>query len=112
MDDMTRQNAALVEENTAAAQSLVSQASEFKNIMKFFTVGDEGESQYHSEPQVAHQQTETVKEAPVMAAATSSPAPSSSASTSSERVIGDDVGGNNESKEMVDYTGDDDWEEF
>ncbi len=38
MDEMTQQNAALVEENTAAAQSLVDQATELEDLMKFFTI--------------------------------------------------------------------------
>ncbi|MFN7038194.1 MAG: methyl-accepting chemotaxis protein [Alphaproteobacteria bacterium] len=41
MDEVTQQNAALVEENTAAAQSLVNQASELSEMMKFFKVSDE-----------------------------------------------------------------------
>ncbi len=40
MDETTQQNAALVEENTAAAQSLVDQATELERMMRFFTVDD------------------------------------------------------------------------
>jgi methyl-accepting chemotaxis protein len=40
LDEMTQQNAALVEENTAAAQSLVEQAHDLENLMKFFTIAD------------------------------------------------------------------------
>ncbi len=40
MDEATQQNAALVEENTAAAQSLVNQASELERLMQFFKVAD------------------------------------------------------------------------
>lgn len=38
MDEMTQQNAALVEENNAAAQSLVHQAQELDEMMRFFTL--------------------------------------------------------------------------
>ena len=37
---MTQQNAALVEENTAAAESMVDQANELKEMMEFFKVQD------------------------------------------------------------------------
>ena len=40
MDEATQQNAALVEENTAAAQSLVDQANHLMDMMRFFTVGE------------------------------------------------------------------------
>lgn len=39
MDDMTQRNAALVEESTAAAQSLQEQAQELTRLMNFFKVG-------------------------------------------------------------------------
>lgn len=38
MDEMTQQNAALVEENTAAAQSMVEQSKELERLMSFFHV--------------------------------------------------------------------------
>ena len=41
MDEVTQQNAALVEENTAAAQSMVEQAKELEKLMSFFTVSDD-----------------------------------------------------------------------
>lgn len=44
MDEMTQQNAALVEENTAAAQSLVHQAHELDALMRFFKIGDEAQA--------------------------------------------------------------------
>ena len=40
MDEATQQNAALVEENTAAAQSLVDQASNLSEMMQFFTLNE------------------------------------------------------------------------
>lgn len=41
MDEGTQQNAALVEENTAAAQSLVEQSEELENLVNFFTIEDD-----------------------------------------------------------------------
>jgi methyl-accepting chemotaxis protein len=38
MDEVTQQNAALVEENTAAAQSMVEQARALERLMDFFTI--------------------------------------------------------------------------
>ena len=38
MDEMTQQNAALVEQNTAAAESMVDQANTLKELMEFFNV--------------------------------------------------------------------------
>ncbi len=41
MDEVTQQNAALVEQNTAAAQSLLQQAKELENLMRFFTLSED-----------------------------------------------------------------------
>jgi methyl-accepting chemotaxis protein len=41
MDEVTQQNAALVEENTAAAQSMVEQAQALEKLMSFFKLRDE-----------------------------------------------------------------------
>jgi len=46
MDDMTQQNASLVEESTAAARLLEQQAAEMQRLMAFFNVG-EGSQQLH-----------------------------------------------------------------
>lgn len=43
MDETTQQNAALVEENTAAAQSLLDQARELDRLMSFFQIGEDNE---------------------------------------------------------------------
>lgn len=40
MDEMTQQNAALVEENTAAAEALVEQANDLEQLMRFFTIDE------------------------------------------------------------------------
>lgn len=45
MDEVTQQNAALVEENTAAATSMVEQARELEKLMSFFTLSDEDEDE-------------------------------------------------------------------
>ena len=42
MDEMTQRNAALVEETTAAAQSLAGQANELAGLVGFFKLGNEG----------------------------------------------------------------------
>ncbi|MEM5313340.1 hypothetical protein [Paraburkholderia sp. JHI869] len=39
MDEVTQQNAALVEEAAAAAQSMAAQASNLKELVSFFRVG-------------------------------------------------------------------------
>lgn len=49
MDEMTQQNAALVEENTAAAQSMVEQAVELERMMSFFRTGEEEDGERHAE---------------------------------------------------------------
>ena len=43
MDETTQQNAALVEENTAAAQSMLEQAKALEGLISFFKVEDDGE---------------------------------------------------------------------
>ena len=43
MDEVTQQNAALVEESTAAAASMVEQARDLEKLMSFFTLSDEEE---------------------------------------------------------------------
>jgi methyl-accepting chemotaxis protein len=50
MDEMTQQNAALVEENTAAAQSLVDQANELEQLMRFFTMDENDEPVIQHKP--------------------------------------------------------------
>ena len=43
MDEVTQQNAALVEENTAAAQSMVEQSQALERLMSFFTLSEQKE---------------------------------------------------------------------
>jgi methyl-accepting chemotaxis protein len=49
MDEVTQQNAALVEENTAAATSMVEQARELEKLMSFFTIISSDEIELESE---------------------------------------------------------------
>lgn len=51
MDEVTQQNAALVEENTAAAQSLVKQAENLDTLMRFFTVDEAANDSIPEQPQ-------------------------------------------------------------
>ena len=46
MDDMTQQNAALVEESAAASRSMQDQATNLQRLMGFFKVGEERETSY------------------------------------------------------------------
>jgi|CXWL01.1.fsa_nt_gi methyl-accepting chemotaxis protein len=57
MDEVTQQNAALVEENTAAAQSMVEQARELEKLMSFFKISDSegGEERAHQETSSYHE---------------------------------------------------------
>ena len=48
MDEVTQQNAALVEENTAAATSMVEQARALEQLMSFFNIDDKSESESDS----------------------------------------------------------------
>ncbi|TAE33072.1 MAG: PAS domain-containing protein [Alphaproteobacteria bacterium] len=41
MDEMTQQNAVLVEQNTAAAQSMVEQATTLEHLMSFFSISED-----------------------------------------------------------------------
>lgn len=45
MDEVTQQNAALVEENTAAATSMVEQSRDLEKLMSFFTLSENGENE-------------------------------------------------------------------
>lgn len=51
MDEVTQQNAALVEENTAASQSLVKQAENLDALMRFFTVDEAANDSSPEQPQ-------------------------------------------------------------
>ena len=95
MDETTQQNAALVEENTAAAQSLVDQARELERMMAFFQVDEEGD---YGASDTSH--------APARSVVTPMPARSAAAPVkkpAEKPKIAKAAGGN-------DY--DSDWEEF
>jgi methyl-accepting chemotaxis protein len=55
MDETTQQNAALVEENTAAAQSLSDQAASLLRMMQFFDVGQLNSASYAKPLPVKHE---------------------------------------------------------
>ncbi|MFO0389004.1 MAG: methyl-accepting chemotaxis protein [Alphaproteobacteria bacterium] len=52
MDEVTQQNAALVEENTAAATSMLEQARELEKLMSFFTLSQDENSADEEHPNV------------------------------------------------------------
>jgi methyl-accepting chemotaxis protein len=60
MDQVTQQNAALVEEAAAAAASLQEQASELSQVVSVFKLDD---NELHHAP--AHQRAETIKRSPI-----------------------------------------------
>lgn len=80
MDEMTQQNAALVEENTAAAQSMVDQAYELEDLMKFFRIDENDE--VAARP--AAKKAAPVAKPSAPAAKPATPKPSSAASTDDE----------------------------
>lgn len=64
MDEVTQQNAALVEENTAAAQSMVEQARALETLMSFFTLDAPTSSEpspelVHSSQPKSHEKSKT-----------------------------------------------------
>jgi methyl-accepting chemotaxis protein len=61
MDEMTQQNAALVEEAAAAARSLEDQARLLAQLMEFFKVGDERQLDFNGAPaaQITHARAAT-----------------------------------------------------
>ncbi|MEQ1789260.1 MAG: methyl-accepting chemotaxis protein [Rickettsiales bacterium] len=75
MDEVTQQNAALVEENTAAAQSMVEQARSLEKMMSFFKISElaAGEEQsqhemishHESKPKLASVNSKPVQKKPV-----------------------------------------------
>lgn len=70
MDEVTQQNAALVEENTAAAQSMVEQARALEKLMSFFTIDTEASHASHEASQnISTQPSERPKPAATKPAA-------------------------------------------
>ena len=74
MDESTQQNAALVEENSASAVSLVDQSEELENLITFFVI-DENENQQHQ------------RQIPQKIANSSNPAPKASKQPRAEEPI-------------------------
>jgi methyl-accepting chemotaxis protein len=58
MDEVTQQNAALVEENTAAAQSMVEQSQALERLMSFFVLNEQAESRDSHANVVAMEKTQ------------------------------------------------------
>jgi methyl-accepting chemotaxis protein len=56
MDEMTQQNAALVEEATAASQAVAEQATNMAKMMEFFQIGDTAPSQAVRSPLIQSRQ--------------------------------------------------------
>lgn len=101
MDEVTQQNAALVEENTAAAQSMVEQARELEKLMSFFKLNDtdsaDNADNYESKPKLASVNTKPIKKKP------SSPVISGRKSTQavrSAKAVGDNSGYDSDWKEF------------
>ncbi|HEY6529703.1 MAG TPA: methyl-accepting chemotaxis protein [Cellvibrionaceae bacterium] len=79
MDEMTQQNAALVEEATAASQSMVDQANDMGQLVSFFNVGQTTSAAMgNSYNAPRHQATKTVAKKAKLAKPMRSAAPSSS----------------------------------
>ncbi|MBN8530481.1 MAG: HAMP domain-containing protein [Alphaproteobacteria bacterium] len=81
MDEVTQQNAALVEENTAAAQAMVEQAKSLEELMRFFTIGEEEE---HEAPRFE----QPSKVVPMQKAAKKTPAPVRKSTTVKHAKLG------------------------
>jgi methyl-accepting chemotaxis protein len=104
MDEMTQQNAALVEENTAAAQSLVDQAYGLEELISFFKVNEMEESAAASSAQVVSMQS-----SPSTAAA-NKPASPASKPQAANQTAAKKVESKPAPAPQSKY--DDDWEEF
>jgi methyl-accepting chemotaxis protein len=100
MDSMTQQNAALVEEAAAAAQSLQDQASELAHVVSIFKLVEGEEAHVPAAPAMAAPAVRQAKPAPLRVArpALKKPAPAAPAAAKSKKVV---ATANN-----------DEWEEF
>jgi len=75
MDEVTQQNAALVEENTAAAASMVEQARDLEKLMGFFTLSESAEADDQHPNIVALKPASTAKAKPAATKARTKPLP-------------------------------------
>lgn len=108
MDQMTQQNAALVEESAAAAGNLHHQASELAELVRIFEVSDNYKEEQHSKPVIAARKVNTaasdtttpVKEKPT-ATQGKTPAKHESSTPSPKRE-----------EPVLTSNSDDDWETF
>lgn len=103
MDEMTQQNAALVEENTAAAQSLVDQAYGLEELISFFRV-DETEEMDNMP------MAKAVGMSSPSPAMSSKPAPAASSPAKPKPAIAKKA--SSKPAAPIDNKYDDDWEEF
>ncbi len=106
MDEVTQQNAALVEENTAAAQSMVEQSRELEKLMSFFKLneGDRGDDYAGNENHASSAykpKLATVNTKPVQRAAIKKPSSRPSAAHPAKLA-----------KAAGDASYDSDWKEF
>ncbi|CAD6518055.1 hypothetical protein LMG27952_00943 [Paraburkholderia hiiakae] len=99
MDEVTQQNAALVEEASAAAQSMSSQAAALRELVSMFNIGAAGRAATASIAPT----TKIVASATVKRAAPSRPAPVRAASASAPKA---------DRREPATATSNDDWQTF
>lgn len=90
MDEMTQQNAALVEQAASASESMEEQAKGLIKLMEFFNVGDSGESQFG----------QSQRQAPVSSRAPAAPRKTSPTAAPAQR------------RPAAQNTDDDEWSEF
>lgn len=114
MDEMTQQNAALVEENTAAAQSLVDQASELETLMRFFKMDEN--SIIISQNNNVEENSSEEKKSQIQKASVSKPAIKSAAKSDAQNLVKTQtVAAPIERPKKIASGGkqyDDEWEEF
>lgn len=85
MDEVTQQNAALVEENTAAAQSMVEQARGLEKLMSFFKLSDQEEEGTSGEDERTNVVALGVKRSPEKPAEKRAAAPASKANAKDKK---------------------------
>ncbi len=101
MDEVTQQNAALVEENSAAAQALVDQANQLERLMRFFQVDDSQAQALPSLPLASAKKTTAKEKKPRPAAGRATPI-----------LLPGATKGNGHAKADGNYGAGDGWESF
>ena len=107
MDEMTQKNAALVEETTAAAQSMAGQASDLEEQMAFFRVSDDVARSRAAAQPVVHR----APPAPVQRAPVRKPAAKPATSSVRKPAAGKQTG-SHALRHADDGHADKDWKEF